>query len=64
MALGLSLPLPNIAGTKPPKPDPTREQFALAMNEGVTRKVTAFAVERAKLTAVEAATTAEELVAI
>ena len=44
--------------------DLTREQFALALNEGVVRKVTAFAVEGAKLTAVEAATTAEELAAI
>jgi len=44
--------------------DLSREQFALALNEGVVRKVTAFAVEGAKLAAVEAATTAEELNAI
>jgi len=42
----------------------SREQFALALNEGVVRKVTAYAVEGAKLEAVAAATTAEELAAI
>jgi len=44
--------------------DLSREQFALALNEGVVRKVTSFAIEGAKLEAVEAATTVEELAAI
>jgi len=44
--------------------DLSREQFALALNEGVVRKVTAFAIEGAKLEAVEAATTADQIAAI
>jgi hypothetical protein len=44
--------------------DITREQFQLALQEGVARKVTAYAIEGQKAALVDAATAKEELDAI